>query len=216
MRTLVASARSAGGLAVASGRWLADATVDLAERLPPRDLLTLRNQHAGLSGADLGDRLIRNASRASAAVGAMAGALMTVEELAPPVWAVIPLEIVAETAIVVAIELKLVAELHAAAGIRLPEDQSRRIIAVGRAWSDRRGIHPSDLLTGAAAADIVGREARVHLAVALRRRLLRRTGRSMASLLPAMAGAAAGAVVNSRATRTVGQRVWDDLWNRRV
>src|SRR2546430_5668652 len=64
-RAASTSARRAGGRAVASGRWLADALLEAAPHLPIRDLDTLREHHQGASGAALADALIRNASRAT-------------------------------------------------------------------------------------------------------------------------------------------------------
>ena len=44
-RAASTSARRAGGRAVASGRWLADALLEAAPHLPIRDLDTLREHH---------------------------------------------------------------------------------------------------------------------------------------------------------------------------
>ena len=48
-RTVVTSARRAGAGAVASGQWLADVVMELAGRVPPRDLPTLTAHHDGLT-----------------------------------------------------------------------------------------------------------------------------------------------------------------------
>src|SRR5688500_2498933 len=82
-KSLAGSARDAGGRAVASGRWLAPTLIDTAPRIPVRDIAALQEQHGGLAGQSLADELVRNASRASAAIGAASGALMSVEQFAP-------------------------------------------------------------------------------------------------------------------------------------
>ena len=61
------------------------------------------------------------------------------------------------------------------------------------------------------AADIFGRQARTTLTIAIRRRLTHRLGRSLATLIPLMAGAVAGAMLNRRATVAIGQTVAADL-----
>ncbi|GFJ88788.1 hypothetical protein Prum_024300 [Phytohabitans rumicis] len=51
-------------------RWMTDTVGDLAPHIPVRDLETLRQHHDGLDGEALADRLVRNAARATAGVGA--------------------------------------------------------------------------------------------------------------------------------------------------
>ena len=211
LRGLTRDARRAGKKAVTSGQWLTETTAGLAQHLPIRDQATLIAHHQGKSGTELTDALIRNAGIASGAVGATAGALIGAEELIPHTWATVPFELAAETALVVAIEMKLVAELHEALGRPLPGSGPQRGLLIAQSWAEKRGVNPQDLVLGVGAADIFGRQARVTLTVAIRRRLTHRLGRSMATLIPLMAGAVAGAVLNRRATVAIGETVAADL-----
>lgn len=211
MHALTRDARRAGRKAMTSGRWLADTTAEFAQHVPVRDQATLIAHHQGRTGTELADALIRNASMASGAVGGVAGALIGAEELIPHTWATVPFELAAETALVVAIEMKLVAELHEALGRPIPGAGPQRGLLIAQSWAEKRGVNPQDLILGVGAADIFGRQARVTLTVAIRRRLTHRLGRSMAALIPLMAGAVAGAVLNRRATAAIGQTVADDL-----
>lgn len=207
LRSVTAAARKAGPRAVSSRRWLVETTISTAEHLPVRPLEELQRHHRGLSGPMLADALVRNASMASAGVGAAAGALITAQELVPPSWWVIPFEVAAETAIVVAIELKLVGELHEAYGQPVPGAGLQKGIAIATAWSESRGVQPADLLLGAGATDLVGRQARAALANSIRRRLSKRLGRSLGSMIPMLIGAGVAAELNRRATRNLGRSV---------
>jgi hypothetical protein len=210
-RVLASSARRAGTVAVASGRWLAEVLVDTAPRIPIRDQATLEAHHDGLTGAVLAAELITAASRASAGVGAAAGILMSAEELSPPAWLAIPLELVVETLAVAAIEMKLVAELHEAYGRSIPGTASERSAAIVRAWAERRGVTPGTLARRGGLADALGRGTRNELIRLVRRRVVARMGRNLSSLAPLFVGAAAGAEVNRRATRSLGEAVIRDL-----
>ncbi|HEX7133916.1 MAG TPA: hypothetical protein VF228_15170 [Iamia sp.] len=208
------SARAAGGKAVASGRWLADITVDVPTHIPLRDLETLRAHHDGLSGAYLAKALIRNASLTSGAVGATTGALAAASEASPATWATLPIELAVETLIVVGIEMKLAGELHEAAGYRVAHDLRSHGPLLARAWSETRGIDPNELarlarpgahgMVAQTAAEIMGRSARDQLTLQIRRRLMRRAGRNTVTFVPLMAGAVAGGALNRRATRHFG------------
>lgn len=211
------SAREAGARAVTSGRWLAEVTLDVAGHLPVRDLAALRQHHDGLAGALLAQPLIRNASLASAAVGAATGAIAAVSEATPAAWVTLPAELAAETLIVVALEMKLVGELHEAAGYPLGGDLRRNGPLIAKAWVETRGLSPTDLAqlprsgdqrtVTAAASDLLGRSARDQLSLQIRRRLLKRVGRNAATFVPLMAGALAGGELNRRATRKLGLSV---------
>ena len=211
-RSLAASARAAGGSALASGRWLAEWLIDNAPRIPVRDRASLEARH-GVQGRALADELIRSASRSSAGVGAAAGVLVGAEQLAPPAWVTIPMELLAETVAVAAIELKLVAELHQVYGRPVPDAPPDRSLALVRAWAERRGITPAMFSRGGV-SDALGRRARTEAVRLVRRRLAGRLGRNLSSLVPLLAGAVAGAEVNRRATRSVGQAVARDLEER--
>ena len=210
-RSLMASARSTGGAAVASGRWAAEWFIDNAPRIPVRDGVTLRAQHGGKEGSELADDLIRSASRASAKVGAAAGALVGIQELAPPAWVTIPLELVAETMAVAAIELRLVAELHEVYERPVTGSAAERSVALVTAWAERRGVTPATLGRRGGFADALGRRARHQVVRMVRRRLVGRLGRNLSTLAPLLAGAAAGAELNRRAARALGESVARDL-----
>ena len=205
------SARAAGTAAVASGRWVAEAVVDAAPRIPVRDLDTLRLHHDGLDGALLAGTLIGNATRTSAAVGAAAGALVGAQQLAPPAWVMIPLELMVETLAVSAIEMKLVAELHEAYHRPVTGSSADRATAIVRAWAERRGVTAATLARTGGLADALGRGTRNELVRLVRRRLAARLGRNLSTLAPLLVGAVAGAEVNRRATRGLGEAVVRDL-----
>ena len=209
--TIVSSAHGAGLRALSSGKGMAEWLIDNVPRIPVRDLDTLRSHHEGREGAALAGELITTASRMSAAVGAASGALMSAEELAPPAWLALPLELAVETLAVAAIELKLLAELHEVFGHPVEGSLSDRSIALVRAWAERRGVTPSSVARPGGVGDALGRGARNEVVRLVRRRLLGRLGRNLSSLAPMLAGAAAGAEVNRRATRGLGEAVVRDL-----
>ena len=208
---LTQSARAAGAGAVASGRWLAGLLIDTAPRIPVRNLEALKAQHNGLSGAALAGELIRNASRTSAAVGAVSGAVVSTQQLAPPAWIVIPIELVVETVAVAAVEMKLLAELHEVYARPVTGNPSERATAIVRAWAERRGVTPALLARPGGLGDVFGRGTRNELIRLVRRRMLLSLGRNLSTLAPLLAGAVAGAEVNRRATRALGEAVVRDL-----
>lgn len=213
LAALTASARRAGAGAVASGQWAASTVIDIAPRIPVRDIRTLETQ-LGLTGAELAEDLVRRAVRASAVAGAAGGALVSAGELAPPAWVAIPFELVAQTIGVAAIELKLIAELHEVYGYPVTGAPSERAAALARAWADRRGVTMAALAKPGGLSTVLGRGTRNELVRAVRRRLVARLGRNLSTLAPLLVGAAAGAEVNRRATRALGEAVRRDLVNR--
>lgn len=206
-RTLLASARAAGGKAVTSGKWLTEWIVDNAPRIPVRDAKTLSLHHDGLVGEELATALIDNASKGTAAVGAAVGAMAGAQQMAPPAWLALPFELVVETAAVAVLELKLTAELHEVYGRSIQGRPRDRGLLIVKAWAERRGITPSSLNSGGistkAVRDEVIRQAR--------RRLIRRAGRNLSSMVPLFVGAVAGAVANRRATKDFGKAMANDL-----
>ena len=185
------SAREAGAKAVTSGQWLAEVTLELAGHLNVRDLATLREHHDGLAGPLLARVLIRNASLTSAMAGAATGALAAASEATPATWGTLPIELLVETLVVVGIEMKLVAELHEAAGIALPQSLSDKATLIARSWAESRGVRRDDVVllaqaagAGAtapiagAAAGLLGRSGHDQLISHLRRRLIRHAGRT--------------------------------------
>jgi hypothetical protein len=214
-RMTASSMRAAGAAAVASGRWLVDALVATAPHLPIRDLTTLEEHHSGLSGPALAGELVRNASRATAAIGAATGALAGAEELSPPTWLAIPVELVVETLAVAVIEMKLVAELHEVYGRPVPGAGTERGLLLARAWAERRGVTADAFISGGGLGQVLGRGARNEIIRLVRRRLMRRTMRNASALAPFLIGAVAGAEVNRRSTKSLGDAVVRDLAARR-
>ncbi len=208
-RAMTASARSAGRASVLGGSWLVDLLLDTAPRIPVRDAETLRTQHPGLSDDDLAQALISGAAKATAAVGAAGGALAAVEFAAPPTLLTAPVQIAAETLLVAAAEVKLIAELHEVYGVPASGSTRARAQAYLVAWSERRGIDP---FSPAALRFSLGATAKR----ALRKRLVRRAGRNLTTLGPLMSGAVAGSIVNHRETRRLGEQVRDDLRRHRT
>jgi hypothetical protein len=190
--------RAARRGASAGTGWLAGQVVVMAPRLRVRDQAALRAQFAGLSTEDAADALITGAARASAAVGGAVGAWAAL-----PVLPAFPVEIVTETLALIGIEIKLIAELHELYGTPAAGNAMDRATAYIGAWANRRGVLavPGGLILLAGSP----------LARRLRRRLYGRVGRSAFSLGPLFTGAAAGAVLNSRETRRLGQEIRADL-----
>jgi hypothetical protein len=182
------------------GRWLTAEVLAMAPRLPVRDRETLRAQFPSLPPEELADALIHGAARSATAVGAAAGMAMVLPLPAAPV------EVAIETLALVGIEIKLVAELHEVYGMRPPGTPTERMLAYVAAWAHRRGVAvaPAGLVIA------VGSPLRRRL----QRRLIVRAGRSATSLGPLLTGAAAGAALNRRETRRLGNDVRDDLRRR--
>ena len=210
-RVAVSSMRRAGKGAVGGGRWLADTAIEIVPHIPVRDLATLQEHHDGATGAVLAGELIRNAARATAAVGATTGAIAAAEDLSPPAWVVLPIELILETLAVAAIEMKLVAELHEVYGRAVPGRGADRALTLARAWAERRGVRPETLVTGGGLGEILGRGTRNEVIRLVRRRMVRRTLRNTTSLVPFLIGAVAGAEVNRRATASLGNAIVRDM-----
>jgi hypothetical protein len=179
--------------------YLADRIVDMAPRVPVRDLATLRGQFPGLGPEEIADKLVAGAAGATATVGAGIGAAAML-----PVPPAMPTELAAEITGVAAIELKLIAELHEVYGVRPPGNLAQRSSVYLRSWAEERGIDPTRPTTLDAA--LGGRMKRE-----LRQRIMKRLVRNLPSLTPFMVGAAVGAVMNRRDTRRVAERVRKDL-----
>lgn len=204
---LARSARQAGAAAVTTGRWLTDIVVELAPHVPIRDLATLRRHHGGLAGDQLADALIESAARVTGGIGAAGGLVATAEWNLPPALLSLPLQLAAETVAVVAVELKLVAELHEVYGRAPTGSASSHATAYLTSWARRRGIDPAN---PAGIGDVISAAGKRQL----RSRLLRRFGAGSATVLPMFAGAVAGATLNAKATRRLGELVAADLVRR--
>lgn len=203
-RAMAGSARAAGRASVLGGGWLVDLLLDIAPRIPVRDVTTLREQHPGLGADDLAQSLISGAAKATAAVGAAGGALAAVEFAAPPTLLTAPVQLAAETLLVAAIEIKLIAELHEAYGAAITGSARTRAQVYLVSWTERRGIDP--FAPGVLRMSLGSAAKR-----SLRKRLVRRAGRNLSTLGPLMSGAVAGSIVNHRETRRLGEQVRDDL-----
>jgi len=183
--------------------WLVGQVVAMAPRLRVRNQATLRAQFPGQSAEKIAGALIERAAHAAAAAGAGAGMAAAL-----PVLPAFPAEVVAETLVVVGIEIKLVAELHEAYGIPAPGNFAERMSAYLAAWAHRRGVF---MIEGGLILAAGSPMARL-----LRRRLIARVGRSAVSLGPLLTGATAGAMLNSRETKKLGRDIQRDLRGRTI
>lgn len=199
-----ARTRRAGTQAVASGRVLADLLLDAAPHIPVRDLPTLTEHHRGLTGEALADALERNAVRSTGGIGAAGGAVVAAEWAALPLLVAVPLEVVVETVAVAAVEVKLVAELHAVYGVAVPGTGGQRATAFAGSWASRRGIDPMRPWTIPNVLGIAGRQQ-------LGKRMIGRFARNLGTLAPFLLGAAVGAHVNRTETRKLATSMRADL-----
>ncbi|MET0418050.1 MAG: hypothetical protein ABW022_18725 [Actinoplanes sp.] len=186
-------------------RWMADVVADVAPHVPVRDRETLHRHFPGLTDDDLADRLIRNASRTTASVGATGGGVAAVQWVVTPTLLTAPVLLAAETVAVVAIELKLIGELHEVYGQPIRGGMAERALGLLQAWSNQRGVNP--LLPGVGVATVLGTTARKEL----QKTLLRRFGRNLTTLGPLLTGAAVAGYLNRRATLSVGEHIQKDL-----
>ncbi|MEU2894829.1 hypothetical protein ACWC4E_04880 [Streptomyces sp. NPDC001273] len=191
--------RNGGARARAGLAHLADRIIEIAPRLPVRDLGTLRRQFPGLGPEELADKLVAGAAKATATVGAGVGAAAML-----PVPPAMPTELAAEITGVAAIELKLIAELHEVYGVRPPGSLAQRSTVYLNSWSEERGVQATRPSTVSVALNSrMKRE--------LRQRIMKRTVRNLPNLMPFLVGAAVGAVMNRRDTRKLATRIRDDL-----
>jgi hypothetical protein len=181
--------------------YLVAQVITMAPRLRVRNQAALQAQFPGKTPDEIADALIEGAAHASAAAGGAAGVVSVL-----PVLPAFPAEVVAETLVVVGIEIKLVAELHEAYGTPASGKFPERMSAYVAAWAHRRGVSmiPGGVIFAAGSP----------LTRLLRRRLAARAGRSAFSLGPLLTGAAAGAILNGRETRKLGNNIRNDLRRR--
>jgi hypothetical protein len=195
---LQASGLVAGkGLQALAQRLTAEMLV-MAPKIPIRSISTLRDQYPDLGTEELADAIIDGAARASAGVGAAVGAAAAV-----PFIPTVPVELGVETLTLVAVELKLIAELHEIYGQRAPGSRAQRMVAYVWSWADRRGVRITASGVAVSAGSPLWRK--------LERRLITKAGKSVLSLAPLLTGAAAGAAINHRETRKLGNQVRADL-----
>ncbi|MFF7971188.1 hypothetical protein [Streptomyces sp. NPDC007905] len=192
-------ARRGGSRARTGLAYLADRIIEIAPRIPVRDLATLRRQFPGLDPERLADKLVAGAAAGTSTVGAGIGAAAML-----PVPPAMPTELAAEITGVAAIELKLVAELHEVYGVRPPGNLKARSTAYLSSWSRERGINMTKPATvDAALGGQMKRE--------LRQQITKRMVRDLPNLMPFMLGAAVGAVMNRRDTKRLAARIRTDL-----
>jgi hypothetical protein len=191
-------ARAVAGRGRRGSGWLTDQVIAMAPRLRVRDQAALRAQFPGQSPDEIAAALIDGAAKAAAAAGGAAGMWAIL-----PVVTAFPVEIAAETLVVVGIEVKLVAELHEAFGLPAEGNVAERMRSYLAAWAHRRGVFmiPGGVMFAPGSP----------LARLLRRRLVARAGRSTASLGPLFTGAVAGAMLNRSAVRSLGRDIIRDL-----
>ncbi|HEX7745723.1 MAG TPA: hypothetical protein VF462_10730, partial [Micromonosporaceae bacterium] len=144
-------------------------------------------------------------ARATAGVGAAGGGVASVEWVATPTLLSAPVLLAAETVAVVAIELKLVGELHEVYGTPITGGPMQRAGTLIQLWAGQRGINP--MVPGVGVGAVLGTAARTEL----RDRLLRRFGRNLTTLGPFLTGAAVASYLNRRATVALAERVRGDL-----
>ena len=185
-----------------AGHWMSEQVISMAPRVPVRDAATLRRQYPGKTPEELADIVIRGAGRTAAGIGAAVGAASVL-----PMMPAMPVEVATETLALVAIELKMIAELHEVYGLRAPGSAIERMTAYVGSWTRRSGViglAPGGILLA------VGSPLRRRL----QRRLLGRASRSALSLGPLLTGMAAGAWLNQSETRKLGQDIRNDLRHR--
>ena len=124
--------------------------------------------------------------------------------MATPTLLSAPVLLAAETVAVVAIEIKLIGELHEVYGSPVPGSGAQRGMAMVQSWAQRRGVNP---MTGVGVGTILGTAARRQL----RERLLRRFGRNLTTYGPLLTGAAVASYLNRRATVALAQQIRNDL-----
>lgn len=188
----------------ASLGFVADRIIQLAPRIPVRDLAALRRQFPGLGPEELADKLISGAAGGSATVGAGVGAAAML-----PVPPAMPAELAAEITGVAAVEVKLIAELHEVYGQRPPGNSRQRAMAYLSSWTSEREI---DLARPASLNAALGGQLKREL----RQQITKRLFRSLPNVTPFMVGATVGAVLNRRETTKVAGKVRAGLRNRQV
>lgn len=199
-----ARARRAGARAMMTGGPLVDLLVDVAERLPVRDRTALRRQYGDLPPGLLADRLVATASNLTGALGAASGMLISAEQLLPPAWPSVPVELTVEAVLVSCVELKLVGELHAVYGRAIPTQLPARAAMLLRSWATGRGVSVSPSFQ---LADVLAPAARRQVT----KRLLGRLGRGSTGVLPALVGGVVAGTLNRRATRRLAADLRSDL-----
>ena len=179
--------------------YLTDRVIEIAPRIPVRDLDALRKQFPGLGPEQLADKLVAGARNATSTVGAGVGAAAMM-----PVPPAMPAELAAEITGVAAVELKLIAELYEVYGLRPAGNLKDRSTTYLNSWSEERGI---DVTKPSTLPSAFGGPMKRQL----RQQIMKRMVRDLPNLMPFMVGAAVGAAMNRRDTRKLADRVRGDL-----
>lgn len=190
-------------------RWVSDAVADLAPHVPVRDLETLRRHFPGLEGDALAERLVRNAARSTAGIGAVGGGVASIEWAVPPTLLTTPVMLAIETVAVIGIELKLIGELHEVYGQPVAGTGGQRAVGLLQSWAQKRGVNP--FIPGGGVAGVLGTAARKEL----RDMIIKRMGRNLTTLGPLLTGAAVASYLNRRSTKALGEALIRDLRLRR-
>ena len=111
---------------------------------------------------------------------------------------------IVETIAVAAVEVRLVAELHAVYGIDVPGSPGVRMTAFAGSWASRRGIDPLRPWSIPNVLGIAGRQQ-------LGKRMIGRFARNLGTVIPFLVGAAIGASVNSTETKKLAAQMRADL-----
>ncbi|WP_307131058.1 hypothetical protein [Streptomyces aurantiacus] len=191
--------RKGGSRARVALAYLTDRVIEIAPRIPVRDLDALRKQFPGLGPEQLADKLVAGARNATSTVGAGVGAAAMM-----PVPPAMPAELAAEITGVAAIELKLIAELYEVYGLRPAGSLKDRSTTYLNSWSEERGI---DVTKPSTFTSALGGPMKREL----RQQIMKRLIRDLPNLMPFMVGAAVGAAMNRRDTRKLADRVRGDL-----
>jgi hypothetical protein len=180
--------------------------LDIAPRIPVRDLETLRRHHDGRTGEALADALVDSAARATGTFGAVGGlAAVRLALRRHPLTLALPL--VAEPLFVGAVEIKLLAELHEVYDVQVTGSGTERARYFAKAWASARGVNPLD---PESTRSSLGQAAKSNLGRALAAGLGSRFARGG----PFMASAAAGGLVNGQGTREFADVVRAELRDR--
>ncbi|HEV7212973.1 MAG TPA: hypothetical protein VGN47_14785 [Blastococcus sp.] len=186
------------------GAALGDLLAAAAPRLPIRDAERLRRAHPGATDAEIAEALIARAARMTAGIGAAVGGLAAGQWLLPASLLALPLELGAETALIGAVEVVLVGELHELYGRAAPGDARSRVGAYLASWSAQRSV---DAAAPAGLGALLGGAG----LQALRRRVTRKVAGAVPTAAPFLLGAALSGRGNRRATQTLAERVLADL-----
>ena len=126
--------------------------------------------------------------------------------MATPTLLSAPVLLAAETVAVVAVEIKLIGELHEMYGQPVAGTGSPARRRPGAVLGQPARRQP-DAARASASTAVLGTAARKEL----RDRLLRRFGRNLTTLGPLLTGAAVASYLNRRATTPLGEQIRKDL-----